>query len=77
MLVLSPTGYVPQDQPGAMSYFTPRSSVAQCKDAFELDSHTHHNPVVAQLHQSLKRDPTRHRRDSRMLHHQSTLSKVS
>ncbi len=50
-----------------MSFFTPRHSVMQCKQAFGQDAGSQRNPVVANLDASLRRNPLRHHRSSKML----------
>ena len=50
-----------------MSFFTPRQSVVQCKQAFGQDAGSQRNPVVANLDESLRRNPLRHHRSSKTL----------
>ena len=50
-----------------MSFFTPRHSVVQCKQAFGQDAGSQRNPVVANLDDSLRRNPLRHHRSSKTL----------
>ena len=58
---------MPHDAPGALSFFTPRQSVVQCKQAFGQDAGSQRNPVVANLDESLRRNPLRHHRSSKTL----------
>ena len=60
-------GFVPDESPGASSYFTPKAHVDHSNDTLTHTSSSQRNPVIGQLDREVSLNPFRHRMSSDLL----------